>query len=428
MAGASEPLLTLSDWIVAHDRHDRLRVHDRSEGALSVIVDPANGPVGQIWDIQLLHRLPALTGGQRYALRFRASGTYGAGFHMKLTLPEPPWTWIEQGQLIEVGPHERAYDVYFAPSEDLPNVQLQLDLAGADGSLHMSELRLVSLGARPRMPEKSYMICATPRSGSSWLASLFWNTGAAGRPAESFLHYHARKTGKTGPEAGTDDWNLPRDAYLARARNLGMTANGVFGTKMMLGYLDTTASWLGQPLGMNADRFDEIFQHYFPGLRYLHLYRRDKVDQAVSMFIASETDAWRAWGAGSDPSPPPYDAAKIREKYDLLVQEDAEWTIRLSGLPGFAGSIAYEDLRTDFSETIKDVFAWLDLHPTAYPRQEMTSVTRQASPLKAAFSARFKEEMGLLTDEFDGNGKRPGLLNSLRRVPRRIGLSRRDKD
>ena len=421
-------MLTLSDWVVAHNRHNNLTVHDRSDGALSVTVAPTAEPLERVWDIQLLHKLPSLSRGQRYMLTFKAWGTYGAEFFMKLTLPKPPWTWIEQGQLIEISPREKIYKLYFAPSEDLPEVQLQLDLGAADGTLHFSEVRFLSLGPRPQIPETSYMICATPRSGSSWLASLLWNTGAAGRPTESFLHYHTRHTGTLGPETDSDDWDMPRDAYIARVRDLGTTANGVFGTKMMLGYLETTANWLGEPLGLGADQFDQVFENYFPGLRYLHLYRRDKVDQAVSMFIASKTGSWRASNGDGDQAVVEYDVARIKEQYDLLVREDAEWRRRLTGLPGFVGSIAYEDLLENFSTVIADVFARLQLHPTAYPKSNMTSVTRQTSPLKADFSARFKAEMGLPPTAMNEQGKLSNFLGKLRRVTQGINLTDRTKN
>lgn len=395
-AEAATSQMQLSGWVVAHNQHDRLSILDNSSETLSISVAPAAQAIEKAWEIQLLNRLPPLKAGQRYALTFRASGTYSAGFRIKLTLPKPPWTWIEEGPLLELGTRERPYELYYAPSEDLEDVQFQLDLAGADGTLAFHDLRLVACGPRPAVPQKSYMICATPRSGSSWLASLLWNTGAAGRPSESFLHHYARSTGKLGREAGTKDWDLPRDAYLARVIDEGMTPNGVFGTKLMLGYVDTTANWLGEALGTPAARFDQVFEAYFPGARYLHLYRRDKVDQAVSMFIASETDAWRAGGQDAQAPAPTYDAARIKKEYDLLVREDEEWIRRLKGVKGFAGSIAYEDLRDEFSDTIADVFSRLELDPTAYPKPDMTSVKRQTSPLKAEYGARFKADMGLV--------------------------------
>jgi LPS sulfotransferase NodH len=172
-----------------------------------------------------------------------------------------------------------------------------------------------------------------------------------------------------------------------------MTANGVFGTKLMLGYLDATAEFLGAPFNLKASQFDQVFERYFPGARYLHLFRRDKVDQAVSMFIASHTDAWRSGRGNGEVAVPPYDAASILRWHELLMREDSEWIRRLSAVGSFAGSVAYEDLRYDYYRTISKVFSLLDLHPSACPPPDMTSVKRQVSSVKSHYIERFKAEV-----------------------------------
>src|SRR3954467_13591327 len=40
-------------------------------------------------------------------------------------------------------------------------------------------------------PDHSYLVCATPRSGSTLLCELLAATGVAGRPAEHFEHLQA---------------------------------------------------------------------------------------------------------------------------------------------------------------------------------------------------------------------------------------------
>jgi LPS sulfotransferase NodH len=161
----------------------------------------------------------------------------------------------------------------------------------------------------------------------------------------------------------------------------------------MLGYLDATAEFLGAPFNLKASQFDQVFERYFPGARYLHLFRRDKVDQAVSMFIASHTDAWRSGRGNGEVAVPPYDAASILRWHELLMREDSEWIRRLSAVGSFAGSVAYEDLRYDYYRTISKVFSLLDLHPSACPPPDMTSVKRQVSSVKSHYIERFKAEV-----------------------------------
>ena len=111
-------------------------------------------------------------------------------------------------------------------------------------------------------PLCSYLICATPRSGSTLLCEALINTGLAGRPEEYFeslkesgrprrpLEYftgveNAELIGLLGgsdgpPPAYTADTHYGE--YLARTIEQATTPNGVFGAKVMWGYLDDFVS------------------------------------------------------------------------------------------------------------------------------------------------------------------------------------------
>src|SRR4051812_768572 len=104
-------------------------------------------------------------------------------------------------------------------------------------------------------PHQSYLVAATPRSGSTLLCELLASTGAAGRPAEHFealqatgMPRQARQyfEGLEAPEVldllRRTDPGRPitpeafRAIYRAALRD-GTTPNGVFATKVMWGYL-----------------------------------------------------------------------------------------------------------------------------------------------------------------------------------------------
>src|SRR5688500_16891487 len=100
---------------------------------------------------------------------------------------------------------------------------------------------------------RSYLVCATERSGSTLLCELLSGTGVARRPEEPFQFLHA--TGRVRPpreyfdeDAGPGILELlpplgpplppePWSDRLAAALERGTTPNGVFGAKMMWAYL-----------------------------------------------------------------------------------------------------------------------------------------------------------------------------------------------
>ena len=172
-------------------------------------------------------------------------------------------------------------------------------------------------------PLRSYLVCATPRSGSTLLCHLLAQTGLAGRPEEYFeaLRHSGlprRPAEYFDPERHANiierlafrempDGAQPRpnplwrpesyDRYLDWALEEGTTPNGVFGAKLMWGYLGDFADLLRGIEGNAGLPIPELLERSFPDLRYVQITRRDKVRQAVSLWKAVQTQAWRA-GAG----------------------------------------------------------------------------------------------------------------------------------
>src|SRR4051812_21324718 len=104
-------------------------------------------------------------------------------------------------------------------------------------------------------PDQSYLVAATPRSGSTLLCELLAGTGVAGRPAEYFEHLHATGLPRQPRQYfdGLDDPEVVdllaptvpgapvtaeafRERFEAALRE-GTTPNGVFAAKVMWGYL-----------------------------------------------------------------------------------------------------------------------------------------------------------------------------------------------
>src|SRR5437899_2678408 len=80
---------------------------------------------------------------------------------------------------------------------------------------------------RAMRPKQSYLICATPRSGSYLLCEALTNTSLAGRPTEFFDLHQEKKL--------LDYWQLTvneYDQYISKVFSLGTTPNGVFGAKI----------------------------------------------------------------------------------------------------------------------------------------------------------------------------------------------------
>src|SRR3954451_18667916 len=140
-------------------------------------------------------------------------------------------------------------------------------------------------------PRRAYLVCATPRSGSTLLCEMLVNTGVAGRPAEHleslrllgrphqvgtrglpapppapreyFAGVRAREVLELLPvSAPPQPQHVPIDERLAAILRHATTPNGVFGTKVMWGYLSDLQDRLAElpalaPLE-DADRLYDV--------------------------------------------------------------------------------------------------------------------------------------------------------------------------
>jgi trehalose 2-sulfotransferase len=134
-------------------------------------------------------------------------------------------------------------------------------------------------------PEKSYVICASPRSGSFLLCEALANTGLAGRPSEHLSrHFEDYWYPRWKPSSYRD--------YVGHVIRLGTTPNRVFGTKLVFHQFEYAISRLRESPDCRELAAPRLLSTVFPNLRYIWTTRQDKVRQAVSFLKANQTNIW----------------------------------------------------------------------------------------------------------------------------------------
>jgi trehalose 2-sulfotransferase len=280
-------------------------------------------------------------------------------------------------------------------------------------------------GADPTAPAvtRSYLVCATPRSGSTLLCEGLEQTGVAGRPRE---YFEALKETGVPRRPREYFWGLrspevlrlvPADAQLDRdserveswsrddyARHLeasireGTTPNGVFAAKMMWGYFDDFLELArGIPrLGGMGD--GSLMNTAFPELKYVFVSRSDKVRQAVSLWRALQTWIWRkAEGHGSDAPLPAqravYSFDAIDHLLDQLRRHEDAWRGYFFRIGQSPLTVVYEEVANDLDAAVGRILEALALeHPpsTAPPAQPMS---RQSDELSESWVQNYLEDV-----------------------------------
>jgi LPS sulfotransferase NodH len=290
------------------------------------------------------------------------------------------------------------------------------------------------------MPMLSYLVCATPRSGSTLLCELLDQTGVAGHPEEYFeaLRHsgvprrpheyfdpqrHAniieRLAFREMPDGVVRPANPLWDPseygrYLNWALEQGTTSNGVFGAKLMWGYLGDFATLLRSIEGMGELPLPALLSRAFPGLRYIQITREDKVRQAVSLWKAVQTQAWRQEDDDRGPIPEPvFSFRAINFLIRLLTAHDASWDAYFLGLgqpPQL--KVTYEELAADPEPVVHRVLDHLGIPapeplPLSAPRLSV-----QADSLSEEWVGRVLEHVNAQEDLETGI---PGGLGAMQR-------------
>jgi LPS sulfotransferase NodH len=217
-----------------------------------------------------------------------------------------------------------------------------------------------------RIPERGYVICSEHRSGSTLLCEWLGSSGILGRPAE----YLARTEDSIALDRRPD--------LLATLLNRATTANGVYGIKLFSQQFDATtrARWLTR----------------LPGVRFIHLERRDLLGQAISLVRALQTQQYRAHEAAL--AAPRYDSAAIARQLRRLTEANGRWRMYFArnGTPVLW--LTYEDMIADPAATVRAVAAHVGVAEVPAIDPRLVRVAVQRDTVSDDWRARFLAEAG----------------------------------
>lgn len=277
-------------------------------------------------------------------------------------------------------------------------------------------------------PDRSYLVCATPRSGSTLVCHALDETGVAGRPEEYFeaLRHSGRPRRPEEYFIGLDDHSIqdhlgergvgseppPRsplwsraayDRYLDWAFEAGTTPNGMFGAKLMWGYFNDFVSLLRNIPKYRDVPFAELLPNVFPELTFVRVVRANKLRQAVSLWKAVQTATWRedqaqakAASVEEDGSPPyrsfleehrpqqRFHYRAIDHLLDQILAEEKSWDAFFEHTGIRPILVLYENFAADYETSTMHLLDRLEL----------------SAPEDFAFEPRMKRQSDRVNDDW----------------------------
>lgn len=222
--------------------------------------------------------------------------------------------------------------------------------------------------SKPRY--RSYVICTTPRSGSTLLCALLQEIGIAGRPDS---HFH-----EPSLDRWLEDYGLASEPFASRedalravfasARERGSGGTGVFGLRLQRGSFPYFIAQLDRLYPGRSNDVERI-EAAFGTTLFVHLQRSDKLAQAISRVMAEQTGLWHRRADGSElerlapAREPRYDREAIARHMADLTALDADWERWFAREGPAALRLSYDALASAPQATLAQLLDALGLDP-----------------------------------------------------------------
>ena len=256
-------------------------------------------------------------------------------------------------------------------------------------------------------PATTYLVVATPRSGSTLLCETLRASGVAGNPLEHFEVFRHSSQPRQPREyfTGVEDPEVldllsaldpprpdpePSAAWWERIRAEGATPNGAWGGKLMWNHVDDLLARARELDQVPADADLDATLRALLGddLRLVHVTRPDKVAQAVSLWKAVQTQTWRAH-RGTPAAEARYAFAGVDHLVGQLEAHDAAWRNWFAATGRTPHVVDYDALAADPAGTVSGVLRFLDLPADDVPAP---ATERQGDARSREWADRYRRE------------------------------------
>jgi len=278
-----------------------------------------------------------------------------------------------------------------------------------------------------KQKDKIILIFSTQRSGSTMVTSDFTQTNILGRPSEYFTEKILPQSKFKNCLLNTTEIEEEINAILQKA----YTANGIVSIKVMSDYIVEIAKGIEKIENTKSESEDlnkfqeqerkvylqKAFVNFFNGLDIdnkfiaFRVYRKDKVKQALSRFVAAKTGLYHVWQNGkgklvnhydrpSDKATPfsldmekSYNYEEISGIIDSIYEEERELDIFFENFDISPINLVYEDIVKD-TEYLKSIVANIRHTKNSKVENVPRKTVKTASSINGELGKRFLQDGG----------------------------------
>lgn len=217
-------------------------------------------------------------------------------------------------------------------------------------------------------PSRTYVLASVPRTGSTYLSHLLWQSGFLGAPLEylNFLPSGPYGAVSDDPQGQIELWRS-----VLRRRT---SPNGVFGIKCF-------PTQMRQLQDSNAPLFMEVMGRLFPrdaSHLLVQLKRRDRLAHAISYARAALSGVWRKEQEGAAGISVEFSAEAVDHARKVLDDEEANWARLFDMLKVEPFTLWYEDVLAQPDAVPVQVAGFLGVDPDPAAAVAVPQVEKQA--------------------------------------------------
>ena len=236
------------------------------------------------------------------------------------------------------------------------------------------------------MADKFYVICTTPRSGSNLLCNLLESSRVMGHPKEflnldSVILPFAQRNNLLNNES-----QICLDTYLDNVVPKFSSKNNVFGMKLLY------------------DQFEpymelNVIREFIHQCKFIWLLRKDVLSQAISMYIANETNEWTSFNEQTNQEQEnknrrefvDYNESKINNYLTKLAKLNLNWieffsVNQLDYLP-----VTYEDVLKNTNQVCHSICDFCEIETDHEFSLKQASFKKQGDDLNTRFRDAFRK-------------------------------------
>lgn len=241
----------------------------------------------------------------------------------------------------------------------------------------------------------SYLICTTPRTGSTLLCGLMASTKVAGQPESYFRKPDEQLWAARWDIVRSSDGLLEHSEFVRAALAAGRTANGVFAARIMWGTLDHLVDRLRSVYPASARGDFDLLNLAFGYTGFIYLRRDDVLAQAVSWHRAEQTNVWQETDQEESKQPqqePRFGFDQIHKLVQTIEEHNSAWRSWFSSVGVQPHMVRYEDLDADNVGVAREVLDFLGLKLT--PGRLIKARNRRlADEVNARWIERYRAEL-----------------------------------